>query len=64
MQSCALLRMHLGDIYNVLGEYHLKVTQMPECKDKKVFLNNLKVLLRMFIDDIDTNSNIVEPVQI
>ena len=58
------LKMHFGQLYSALGQYHTKVIQMPECNDKTVFANNLKGILRMFIDDLNKSCNIVEPVQI
>ena len=50
--------MHFGQIYTSLGQYHTRVIQMPNCPDKTAFVANLKGLLRMFIDDLNTTIGI------
>jgi len=52
------LKMHFGQIYQTLGQYHTKIIQMPDCPDKILFANNLKAILRMFIVDLNNSLKI------
>ena len=54
------LKMHFGQVYQTLGQYHTKIIQMPACPDKTMFANNLKAILRMFILDLNNSLGIQE----
>lgn len=54
------LKMHFGQIYQTLGQYHTKIIQMPACADKTLFANNLKAILRMFTNDLNNSLGLPE----
>lgn len=54
------LKMHFGQIYQTLGQYHTKIIQMPACPDKTLFANNLKAILRMFTNDLNNSLGLPE----
>ena len=57
------LKLHFGQLYQTLGQYHTKMIQMPNCPDRTTFAANLKSMLRMFITDLNQSLGIVDEPQ-
>lgn len=57
------LKLHFGQLYQTLGQYHTKLIQMPNCPDRTTFASNLKGMLRMFINDLNQSLGINEEPQ-